>query len=495
VYSIENNKLYSNITTKMAKEKKEKKEKKAKKDKKSKKSKKERKSSKNDRKKGDHRRKEGEQQSAAAQSNTLSAFLNASILKRPSLLDEIPHIAKSLDDGEYITVETIGDTVLKSFLSKLLTFLPVLFDPNNGWYKNARHVNVSAVIMQLLSNEGSIRKPSAMNMSESYASQNTTTKLLSLVTKFPDLKGELQGLLTSVIQGSCVQLDDLDNEDIRDALEEFFRAVGLECSASGYGLPEGRRHDMIKEAMGHLAYVFAQYMQYEDHHAAVNIGSRGSSSSSSSSSSSAGGGGGGGGGGASSSHRTEGNRTTSRSRSSSTDSDSNNSHSSDSSSGGASNSDASGAEDEEETGPAATPAATAVLVKGPSMPSVADLRAAQAFMQQNKGVNNSFGEEGEDDDDDDEGDDVVGPQVCDPRVSRLLQLKASAQPLGFAGADLDASFETAFIADNLGVEAGEVDADGNPRKRTKYTGEAHAVEEEGKREEWLLTPGNSELAG
>jgi hypothetical protein len=110
-------------------------------------------------------------------------------------------------------------------------------------------------------------------------------------------------------------------------------------------------------------------------------------------------------------------------------------------------------------------------------------------------------------------DEGFGPQLCDARTARVLQASASAQPLGFAGADIAPAFERAFAYDIHGtpifclsllclrhlalsasIEHSTSHSAGMHPSGDRYTGEKHQVVEENKREEWILTPGDSSIA-
>eukprot|EP01032_Pedospumella_encystans_P034707 gene34707-39239_t len=172
---------------------------------------------------------------------------------------DIPAIAKSLDDGEYVDVYSISHPFTRGVLGQLMKHLPVLYDAQNGYYKDSINTNVSEFIVRHLTKLQIIKEPRDLSMSEALASKNVVQKLLELLTTFPDLKDELGGLFATIIDGNAVQLESLDNEDIRDGLEDLFRAIGMENSAEGYALPEGRRSELVKEALEHLSGAFEAY--------------------------------------------------------------------------------------------------------------------------------------------------------------------------------------------------------------------------------------------
>lgn len=442
--------------------------KKDKKDRKHKSEKKSKKDSKSSKKKSSKDKKHKSSKQDPAESE-LATILNTAVFTNPKLMTEIPLIVKSLDDGEYIDVYSITKKFTREIVAQLMKHLPVLYDPAHGFYKDSINTNVSEYVVRELTKQQIVKAPNDLSMSEALASKNVVHKLVELLMNFPDLKGELGGLFGTIIDGHSVQLDSLDNEDIRDGLEDLFRAIGMENSADGFTLPEGRRSDLVREALEHLNNTFSAFNATEKKRLkAEERAERGESS------------------GVERDPESEKSGSSSSSGSDSEDSQhSDNEKDDQHDSFYPSDSRPSGAE-AEIIGPAGPPEAPAAAgpVKGPSMPTLSDLHSARALIEQQRraGVHHPS-THADESSSDDEG---FGPQLCDTQTARVLQAQMSAVPLGFTGAEVDPAFERAFEAENAGV---------NSRLRGEiYTGEAHKVEDETKREEWILNPGDSKLA-
>jgi hypothetical protein len=222
--------------------------KKEKKNKKEKKSKKERKHRRNDRPTRD-----------VAAPPALASLLNWAVLGQPKLMSELSLVLKSLDDGEYVDISAIRDSATKTALGELMRLLPVLYNEPNGWYKQTERTNVTQYVLSELLTHHAILPATDLSMSQSLASKNVMLKLMVLLSSFPDLKGEFSGLLSTLLDGNAIQVDALDNEDIRDGLEDIFKAMGLERTREGYGIPEGRKEELVREAIEHLVEVFDSY--------------------------------------------------------------------------------------------------------------------------------------------------------------------------------------------------------------------------------------------
>ena len=406
-----------------------KKEKKDKKDKKSKKSKKDKKSSKSS------KRTSSRQENHA----TLSNLLSYSLLEKPQLMTDLPMISKSLDDGEYVDISNISDEGMRKTLQNMMKFLPVLYNESNGWYKETQSTNITNYILKQLQTEGSIKLQNDLSMSETVASKNVTLKLMILLQKIPELKLELESLFDTLLNGNSIQVDDLENEDIRDGLEDIFHAIGLVRTKDGFTIPEGKKEELISEIIELIKNVFSKYQVSMEYLKEKNVKTLIENNST-------------------------GNVNTvdgSVESDSSKDSGSNSDSSSDSEDDyglqrenhGVKNCTATSTANTitvaEHSPPSTAPPAVPVVVKGPSMPTIQDLLHARTFIEQQQ-QHNPNSTSRQDDGSSSEDDDAYGPQVCDPRTARILQAHASVQPLGFAGGEIEPAFERAFAYDILG---------------------------------------------
>jgi hypothetical protein len=229
----------------------------SKKDKKDKKAKKEKKSKKSSSKRSHKETRSANQELVPV--DDLASVLNYSLLSHPGLMKDIPTVLKALDDGEFVDVNEVSDATSRELLTILMRYLPVLYNHGNGWYKETLHTKVTQYVLSQLEKVQHIKDGSELTMSESLASKNVMLKLMVLLETFPDLKGELGGLFATLLGGDAIQVDSLDNEDIRDGLEDIFRAIGLERTADGYSIPQGRKTELVTEALQHLGTVFESY--------------------------------------------------------------------------------------------------------------------------------------------------------------------------------------------------------------------------------------------
>jgi hypothetical protein len=227
----------------------------SKKDKKHKKTKKEKKSKKSSSKRNHKETRSTPQE----QADDLASVLNYSLLSHPELMKDIPTVLKALDDGEFVDVNEVSNPTSREILTNLMRYLPVLYNHGNGWYKETLHTKVTQYVVSQLEKEQHIKDGSELTMSESLASKNVMLKLMVLLETFPDLKGELGSLFATILGGDAIQVDSLDNEDIRDGLEDIFRAIGLERTADGYSIPQGRKTELVTEALQHLVTAFESY--------------------------------------------------------------------------------------------------------------------------------------------------------------------------------------------------------------------------------------------
>jgi len=420
------------------------------------------------RREGKHGKREKETKRAGERGNqsyhgqccSLARELAFLLVDMPDLVRDLPSIAKSLDVGEYVALDQIRDQRRRTALVGLMSFLPVRQD-SQGWCKATEHTEVSASLMGALCEAGAAKLPRELSESESLSTRYASTNLLGILESFPDLRFELRGLLGALSEGSAVDLEELENEDIREVLEKLFRVMGLTYSPEGYSLPQGWKRESVCGVLEHTGAVFEQLEQRAEKakaqaeaeeqaqakaqakaQAQVEAFGRGSRSTETAGSASA----------------AQGPREAPH-------------LSEQGPSVGAVGAVAAVAGPEWPGARQSSPSPSPPPVQGPSMPSVADILAARQAM---KHAPPPEEEESEDDWE-------AGPQRPDHRAAMFMQAGSAAQPLGFAGAQLEPSFERAFA-----VREG-------PRKYDDAQ-KAEIGVEENKREEWILTPGDSSMA-
>ena len=190
------------------------------------------------------------------------------IAKSPLFTHEIHMIIKALDDGEYVDIE--GETTEYSFLSdpqnkslvlQLMHCLPVLHKVNHGWYKDSATTDVKGYVTNSLVSINVVRPlGQQLSMSESMASTQILSKLRLFMSRYPSLIVELLPIFGSLHEGNAVQLDDIEDEDVREELGGMFRALQLQLDAEeGYSLPNSSRQTLIREVLDHIMYMLQSY--------------------------------------------------------------------------------------------------------------------------------------------------------------------------------------------------------------------------------------------
>jgi len=189
------------------------------------------------------------------------------IAKIPLFTHEIHMIIKALHDGEYVDIEetreyaSLSDPENKSLVHQLMYCLPVLYKTNCGWYKDSATTDVKGYVTKSLISINVLRPlDQQLSMSESMASTQILSKLRHFMSRYPSLIVELIPIFDSLHGGNAVQVDDIEDEEVREELEGVFRALQLELDAhEGYSLPSSSRQTLIREVLEHIMYMLQSY--------------------------------------------------------------------------------------------------------------------------------------------------------------------------------------------------------------------------------------------
>lgn len=196
----------------------------------------------------------------------LASFLNHALLTYPSkFLNDFPLMVNALDSGESVNIDSISDPSFRAILNQIMRCLPLEHSYEFGFYRKENTKPIGGNILKQLLDAGCIRQPTELNSSERLASQHVPLVVLNLLASFPALKGDMMGLLTNLKSGNAVQLEDIENDGIREGLEKLFKGLELVYSSrsGSYELPEGRRGDLVEDAINHLLEVFKCETAYE----------------------------------------------------------------------------------------------------------------------------------------------------------------------------------------------------------------------------------------
>lgn len=414
------------------------------------------KSSKHHRKKGSkdkkksnkkkHRRGQDERKYTEQQRSYFSALLSSGILTFPSLFEDFPAMISTIDSGQAVNINKISDKKKASILNRIFSCLPLVNDPNHGWYYNNSKTGekVSSIILKKLLEEKVIKQPKVLNQSELLASQKAPLALLELFSKFPELLNEIPTLLSSLLDGKAIDVEDIENEDVRDGLESLFKSLDLAFD-SGYVLPSDSRRAIAIEALESLKGLIVSHEQFLSD---MEVGDDRSVSDNS----------------LKSSEEEDGEDDVSMDRNSRGRKDDENI-----------------SVDRDDAVPRNRDAKVVenIVCKGPAMPTREQLALAQSHLLHHSQPYI------EDDEDDNEEEDGVGPRLYDPAKDASLLLRQSLQkalPLGFTGVELESAIETITSASMQSTSSA-----GHPIESTEEPKEIN------EREEWILTPGNSKL--
>jgi hypothetical protein len=184
--------------------------------------------------------------SSVSSSLDLSSFLNWGFLNHPKQLFELPLLISTLDSGQYVELKRISNDSLRSYLSDLMQFLPVEYLDGKGWLKNSSTKSISGFMLKEMINLKSIKQPNDLDYSERLSSTKPPIVLHDILLNFPSIKNEFSTLIENLLDGNAVQLNDIEDEEIRKSLENFFISIELEYSKlTGYAVPDEKKKKEI----------------------------------------------------------------------------------------------------------------------------------------------------------------------------------------------------------------------------------------------------------
>lgn len=408
---------------------------------KDKKSKQRKKVSKKEKKKKDkkkHRNDSKSSKKGPREEDEFSSILSAGILNFPSLFHDFPAMIASMDSGQYVNIDNISDKKKSDLLHRIFSCLPGVIskDSNYGWHAINADDKVSSHILKTLLNDSVIKQPKELSQSETVASQKAPLLLLELLSKFPELLQEIPTLLTTLLDGNTIDVEDIENEDVRESLELLFKSLDLEYD-DGYKIPSDGNKVIVTKAIEAIHGIFDTKALHLVEPSEASSSHGGSSA--------------------------------------------NNSDNDDKSIDlPAKKEDLDEVDDEAEIEDESSKRA----LKGPAMPTREQLALAQSELQK---LSHKITEaKDNEDDEEDEGDGEVGPRLYDPQKDSSLKWRQSLQkvlPLGFTGEEMERAMRT--------VLAGQPDAGNDSGGYVEDNGEEK--KEINEREEWILTPGNSKL--
>eukprot|EP01038_Epipyxis_sp_PR26KG_P012923 gene12923-17321_t len=200
--------------------------------------------------------------------DSLSGLLTWTLLNQPNLFDELPLIISSLDANEAINVSNIKDNKKKSCLIQILKYLlphGVLYDDDLGYYKGRENtINIGGQVLNILLTEKTIKQPLSLTSVEKTTSSKYVSLCFEVLNKFPILLSDLPLLFQQLIDGNSVQLNDISDKSIQKALDKLLNSFQLECDEeSGYYLPDSSDNPLPEKILEILCDIFNQNSIFE----------------------------------------------------------------------------------------------------------------------------------------------------------------------------------------------------------------------------------------
>ena len=184
----------------------------------------------------------------------VETLLTLGLLQNSKMLNEFPTLVAALDNGESVNISSISSTSYKELLSSLFAHLP-LVKHSDGVWSRSDGLSVGDYILKLLLDQKSIVQPAELSEGQTSSFQ-AIPKVLDLLNGFSPLKDELPALFTNLLEGGKIDLDGIQDEDVRNGLQRIFVSLNLENSNSGYEVPSGSAAKIVTEAIKGILRVF-----------------------------------------------------------------------------------------------------------------------------------------------------------------------------------------------------------------------------------------------
>jgi hypothetical protein len=222
------------------------------KEKRSKKDKKHKKESKKSSKKSSKRRKHDRQRddSTKPKYSDFGLLLSYGLIVFPSLNTDLPEMLVSLDRGEYVNISAIRNIEMREYLLELFQMFPVESQRTNGFCKLKACKSIRKELINRMLECKDVIHPQAMDSAQA-SSVRAAPKLQSLLSKFPELTAQLPAIFSMIHGGEAVDLGGMANEEVRDGLLSFLKAIGTtESPANEFslGLPN-KSQESVRQAL------------------------------------------------------------------------------------------------------------------------------------------------------------------------------------------------------------------------------------------------------
>jgi hypothetical protein len=177
--------------------------------------------------------------------------LKTAFVEHPELVEQIPQILASLDTGQTISTHAITDKGVRSFLEYFLSRLPVDGNAAVGWCW--RGTSTRRFILDSLLHAKCIKQPATLDEAELISSRAIPV-LWNILSTFAELKSDIKTILGILLDSGAIDVDNIDNEDVRDLLENFLIKLDLEKQEEGYSIPKGKKRSRIHDVVAHIQY-------------------------------------------------------------------------------------------------------------------------------------------------------------------------------------------------------------------------------------------------
>ncbi len=146
------------------------------------------------------------------------------VINFPHLIDELPELIRSISDGEDIAINEISNIKLRQFFQSLIEDFKNL----SNKLHLSDHSRLDDMLINILEKSGVCKDVKDLSVVESLSFRSMVPRLLHILTQFPLMKEEMKSFFENLLLEGAVDLDGVDNQDLKEELVSFLKSLGMQ---------------------------------------------------------------------------------------------------------------------------------------------------------------------------------------------------------------------------------------------------------------------------
>jgi len=173
-----------------------------------------------------HRKEKDKSKKNRSKNSDLIPLLSKGILIFPNLIDELPLLCHSFNEGDTVNLDKISNVEYRDYLKEIFKHLPVELSQHGGLALRKDVKSLNNFLLSILINDGAIIQPN--NLSEMQSLAFDAAKVIIDILKFSkELQSEVVGLLEALLDDTIINLQSIENIDVQELIEKLFKKLRL----------------------------------------------------------------------------------------------------------------------------------------------------------------------------------------------------------------------------------------------------------------------------